>query len=362
MRNHIKNKVILTKDQLRSRSIGMIEAGMTQKSAATACGMNLRTVERWWQRHRHGCSLQDKPRSGRPSALTAVAKIVIRKSLDRRGFSTRKLSSKLSAKGYPVSHTTVNTYLRQKLHAKPFRRPKIPHLTPSMKEKRLLFALVHQEWSTEDWKNVLWTDESSFQLFPPSNSQCNRIWSTSSENIHPVTQIKHPPKIMVWGMMSAMGLSELHFVEPKVMVTGEYYRDTILAGPCAKAIKRKARKGNVLKIRMAIFFSNMVFMQDSAPAHSAKKTQDKLKVMFSNVWDKDVWPGNSPDLNVIENLWSILKGKVAENEQCKTIEDLKKCVSQAWSEIPRSLLENLVESMPRRLQAVIDNDGGYIGY
>jgi transposase len=40
------------------------------------------------------------------------------------------------------------------------------------------------------------------------------------------------------------------------------------------------------------------FLQDGAPCHKAKK------VMVIN------WPGNSPDLNPIENAWNYIKDKL----------------------------------------------------
>ena len=69
-----------------------------------------------------------------------------------------------------------------------------------------------------------------------------------------------------------------------------------------------------------------------------------------------VWPSQSPDLNPIEHLWEelgrMLKGKTAKNANEKFAQ-----LEQAWRSIPVTTLTNLLASMPRRCQAVIDAKG-----
>lgn len=68
------------------------------------------------------------------------------------------------------------------------------------------------------------------------------------------------------------------------------------------------------------------------------------------------WPSRSPDLKPIENLWSILDRSISDN-RCNTKAELWECLQQAWYKLDSSILTKLVESMPRRLHAVIDNKG-----
>ena len=67
----------------------------------------------------------------------------------------------------------------------------------------------------------------------------------------------------------------------------------------------------------------------------------------------DVWP--------IENVWSILKGKVAEKE-CSNDQQLKKAIIAAWRGIDddKALCRHLMASLPPRTQAVIDKEGRQI--
>ncbi|GFX35210.1 transposable element Tcb1 transposase [Trichonephila clavipes] len=64
----------------------------------------------------------------------------------------------------------------------------------------------------------------------------------------------------------------------------------------------------------------------------------------------------SPDLNVIENLWSQLEKAVHEHE-ITSKEVLKKVLREEWAKLSVETTKTLVESMPRRLQAVIQAKG-----
>ena len=70
---------------VRSRAIGMIQCGMTQKSVAIELHVSLRSVERWWKAEKLRKSQETKPRCGRPKLLNRVPKIIITKSLGKRG-------------------------------------------------------------------------------------------------------------------------------------------------------------------------------------------------------------------------------------------------------------------------------------
>ena len=95
--------------------------------------------------------------------------------------------------------------------------------------------------------------------------------------------------------------------------------------------------------------SRAVFQHDNDPKHTSKTTIALLMRLRVKAMD---CPSMSPDLNPIEHLWGILKRKV---EVCKV-------VMEEWKSIPVATWKALVKSMPRRVKAVLDNNGGHSKY
>ena len=76
-----------------------------------------------------------------------------------------------------------------------------------------------------------------------------------------------------------------------------------------------------------------------------------------------VWPTQSPDLNSIEHLWGFLKRNLLKHEHPPSgIHELWERIQVKWEEIAVEEHQKLIESMPRRVQAVLNAKGGYIKY
>ncbi|GFV97907.1 transposable element Tcb1 transposase [Trichonephila clavipes] len=75
------------------------------------------------------------------------------------------------------------------------------------------------------------------------------------------------------------------------------------------------------------------------------------------------WPAHSPDLSPIENMWPMVVQRLTQiTPPAATPDQLWQCVEAAWSALPQEHIQSLFESMPRRVAAVIFNNGGYSGY
>ena len=126
--------------------------------------------------------LEDLPRSGRPSKQTPDNKDLLIKKirLDRYGRekASAVLAAELTAEGIAISAATVRRILKSAnfRKTKPTRKP---GLTKKMREDRLRWCLEHQNWTLEDWKKVIWSDETSVVLLHRRGGY--RIWRQPEE-------------------------------------------------------------------------------------------------------------------------------------------------------------------------------------
>ena len=93
-----------------------------------------------------------------------------------------------------------------------------------------------------------------------------------------------------------------------------------------------------------------IYMQDGASCHTAKIIQEYYAFVKINYIEK--WPGNSPDINPIENLWAIVKRKLRDRDT-STITKLRDAIYEIWHSIDRKVLRKLASSIPNRIRKVV---------
>ena len=104
---------------------------------------------------------------------------------------------------------------------------------------------------------------------------------------------------------------------------------------------------------------DQVLQQDNAPCHKSNEVKNFME-KFGVAVVPD-WPARSPDLNIIENCWGVLKQRL-ERYQCATLDDLWLKTEKEFFEIPDSFIQKLFESLPRRVESVLQARGYPIGY
>jgi hypothetical protein len=80
-------------------------------------------------------------------------------------------------------------------------------------------------------------------------------------------------------------------------------------------------------------------------------------------WGPGTWPANSSDLNPIENLWHVLRSNIRKRRyQPRNKKELVTALKEEWVKLDTRIVNALIDSMPRRMQAVIDANGGVTKY
>ena len=104
----------------------------------------------------------------------------------------------------------------------------------------------------------------------------------------------------------------------------------------------------------------VIFQHDNDPKHKAKSIQEWLAIQEFDVLP---WPAQSPDLNPIEHLLSEVKRKLNKYENPpKGINELWERITEVWNGIALSTCQNLIASMPRRINDVIKAKGKWTKY
>ncbi|GFS74198.1 transposable element Tc1 transposase [Trichonephila clavipes] len=189
--------------------------------------------------------------------------------------------------------------------------------------------------------------ESRFSL----SSDCRRqlIWRESGTTYRPENiqeKDRYPTcSIMVWAGIMINGRTRLHVVANGTM-TGQRYIDEVLLP-------------HVRLFRGAVG-DKFVFMDDNATCHRTLAVQDCLD---SEGIQRLVWTARSPDLNPIENVWDALGRQVAGRNYPPTNKNtLIRALTEEWDKLPQQLLDNVVQSMVRRVECCITLHGGHIPY
>ncbi|KAL0204637.1 hypothetical protein M9458_002655, partial [Cirrhinus mrigala] len=109
------------------------------------------------------------------------------------------------------------------------------------------------------------------------------------------------------------------------------------------------------------FRNKIIFMHDNAPSHAARNTSASLAAMGIKEGKLMLWPPSSPDLNPIENLWSILKRKIYEGgRQFTSKQQLWEAILTNCKEIQAETVQKLTSSMDARIVKLLSNKGSYV--
>lgn len=310
---------------------------LTYLAAAKVIKKSKTFVSKWVKRYESHQNVDDFDERGlKRSTSQKQDKIIVQLFKKKPTLRLRQARNLLANKGIDVS---INTIQRRLQEANVKYRPTIskPLLSQRHVEKRKAWA---EENKDRDWTNVVFSDEATFWAWVP----LKRAWSTGHTRFIQRT-VKHPTKINVWGCFSNRGFGCLELftqnLDSKKMV--KIYQRGLL-----KSVNKMYNSKD----------ENWVLQEDNDPKHRSRICTTWKEENGITTLD---WPSQSPDANPIENVWGIMKTQLA-GKPVHNLKQLARNIRQIWRSLPVEYAERLVESMPRRCKAIIDNNGDYTTY
>jgi hypothetical protein len=207
--------------------------------------------------------------------------------------------------------------------------------------------------------NILFTDEILIPLHAPVNRQNSRIYlhPEDPEEMQIANEIpQFDKKVMVWAGVTATGKIGPVFVPAGLKVSSRTFISEVL-------------QPNVLPLFEphpdSQLFSDpdlAMMLQDNAPAHRAKVTQQWLLRHEVPFFPAEEWAPESPDLNIQENVWAMLKSELEKMKQPRSVHQLKAQIRSAWQKVKQQHIKNCFSGYSSRLRTVVKNGGKRTSY
>jgi hypothetical protein len=322
----------LTESQ-RGEIIGLYKNKQSVPKISRLLKVHRTTVTRTIDKYLDGVDLATRPRSGRPKLLTNRSQKILKTIVKKKFVEKTNIE---------VSTKTIrrNLHEMQIFSRIPARKPL---LNGQQRERRLKWCTERRDWTVRKWRSVIWSDESRFTIF--NNDGPGRVWRTPGtrfniKNLVPSVKFCGG-ELMMWGCFSGKGLG------PLVKVDGKMNRFDYI-----KILEKRL----LPLIKEEFNCRGYWFQDDNAPVHTAEDV--KKWILMNKIKVLPDWPSQSPDLNPIEHLWSELKRRIRSRPQAITkVAELETALQEEWGKISQSQVTALIESMPRRIEAVITNNG-----
>lgn len=340
----------ITSEQ-RNRIVSLLKSGKSNRKVAESVGVSLGTVVNVGK---SSCPDRERSKGGRPKILSPAdqrycVRLVTKQGMDNAVKVRKQLRND---HGINVSPHTVRRTLRE-AGLEAFEKEKKPDISTTNAKNRLEWCLAHRDWTSDDWKRVIWSDETKINRF---NSD-GRVWSwiRDGEQLQP-KHVKATRKhggggIMFWSAISYAGVGWICKIDG---IMDRYVYKQILEEDLSPMVNYTAEN-------LGLQRDQLIFQQDNDTKHKSDVVMNYLSEQEFEVMD---WPAQSPDLNPIENMWRLLKIKLNEYDTPpKGMNELYERVVHTWyNVITVEDCRKVIDSMPSRIEECIKAKGYWTSY
>lgn len=309
-------------------------AGWTQQKIANSIKCTQAAVCKTLIRYKEEGQITNRDGRGRKALfdITNSGSNLLTKTIrNNRTYNALQLQNELKTScNINLSYNTIRR-LRRKLGFRPVHFRRRPKFGENTRRKRLQYALDNMD---EDWKNIIFTDESWFII----GNDHKIVWKQPQEEPIEAEVKQHPDKVMIWGGIWWDGRTKLCIIDGNV--DGEKYREILY---------------NYI-LRPHLNEDEKQVLQDGARAHTAEETLE-----FCDEHDISIKqnPPSSPELNPIEKVWNWMKDEVNKINP-STKEELITVLQQVWDSIPQNIIQAFISHNNTVVNDLIASNGGTI--
>ena len=313
-----------------------LDAHMPYPEIAGIINRSVRTLEYWAAVTKKGGDIRNRKKgSGPKKSITEETenKVIQMIKENPQGTSLKKIATRIGG----ISTSSIFKILGKK----GFKYKAYDKGIIYTEEERINRVAYCRKMLSDEGKTIYQTffsDEMSIEL---NNVYKMKAWQLPTENIR-MKKATEYVKLHCWGAISALGATSLEIYEKSL--NGSIYQGII--------------KKHTAEMERIYNGETFYFMQDNHPAHQ-KSEEWVVKEQKLNLIK---FPKRSPDLNIIENLWSALKERVV-SEGAANEKELRTSLLSNWELLTKAdRLQSFFEGLHRRYYLCIEKQGHKFRY
>jgi len=312
------------------------DQNLSVRAIATQLAIPKSTVQDYLQRWKKKISSSNLQKKGRPKLFDSGDKKFVRRLLKTNPlFTVEDVQNELQTKrSKKASRSTVRRLLKD-MNLRYGKPQIVPLLTNVHLEARMKFCRTFVK--KKKLGGIFFSDETYVEL----GSGDRGVWYKTGKRPK-CGKPKFVAKLMFWAAISCQAKSPLIAIDGTM--NSERYigllRDEFFTWVRSSCVK----------------FTS--FQQDNASCHVSKRARSFFETENIRIID---WPANSPDLNPIEIVWSILKERVRKRNPT-TKDQLKLVAIEEWAQIPQKVIAKTINSLPKRCTQVLERLGKKCDY